>query len=175
MQKIVVAGTSGAGKSTLAQQIARIRTIPYQELDALYHGPDWTKRSDFESDLDSFTSQPAWITEWQYASAKPLLLDRADTFIWLDLPFPLVLWRVTRRTIRRAITREELWGGNHEPALHKILTDRSNMIRWSIAARGHVREAIPEIARDHPNLRIVRLRSRRQVRQLLGVLSPRDR
>lgn len=171
MRRIVVAGPSGAGKSTLAAKIAGVQEIPYRELDALYDGPHWTKNADFEETLDRFTSQSAWVTEWQYDSAKPVLLERADTFVWLDLPFPLILWRVTMRTIRRALTHEELWGGNHEPPLHKILTDQSNMIRWSITSRNHVRDVLPGIIQNHPDLHVIRLRSRRQVRELLKALS----
>lgn len=141
--------------------------IPYAELDALYHGPNWTKRPTFEDDLDRFTSQPAWITEWQYDEARPLLLDRADTFIWLDLPFPLVLWRVTSRTACRWITREELWAGNREQPLWKIFTDRSNIIRWSIASRHVVRDQMPTIRTAHPTLRILRLRRRKHLEQFL--------
>ena len=48
MQKIVVAGPSGAGKSTIARKIAERLDIPYAELDAMYHGPDWTKIPEFE-------------------------------------------------------------------------------------------------------------------------------
>ncbi len=170
MQKIVVAGPSGAGKSTLARQIAECLGIPYTELDAMYHGPNWTKIPEFEENVDRLTAQPAWITEWQYDDVRPLLLERADTFVWLDLPFPLILWRVTVRTVRRAVTHEALWGGNHESPLHKIFTDKSNMIRWSIASRNHIRDTLPSIMREHPDVRIIRLRSRRQVRQLLEVL-----
>lgn len=170
MQKIVVAGPSGAGKSTLARKIAESLAIPYAELDAMYHGPNWTKIPEFEENVDRLTVQTSWITEWQYDDVRPLLLERADTFVWLDLPFPLILWRVTVRTVRRAVTHEALWGGNHEPPLHKIFTDKSNMIRWSIASRNQIRDELPTIVRKHPDLRIVRLRSRRQVKQLLEVL-----
>lgn len=170
MQKIVVAGPSGAGKSTVARKIAELLGITYAELDAMYHGPNWTKIPEFEETVDQLTAQPAWITEWQYDEVRSLLLERADTFVWLDLPFPLILWRVTVRTVRRALTHESLWGGNHEPPLHKIFTDKSNMIRWSIASRNQIRDALPSIVREHPDLRIIRLRSRRQVRQLLDVL-----
>ena len=170
MQKIVVAGPSGAGKSTLARKIAERLDIPYAELDAMYHGPNWTKIPEFEENVDRLTAQTSWITEWQYDDVRPLLLERADTFVWLDLPFPLILWRVTVRTVRRAVTHEALWGGNHESPLHKIFTDKSNMIRWSIASRNQIHDELPTIVREHPDLRIVRLRSRRQVRQLLEVL-----
>ena len=170
MQKIVVAGPSGAGKSTIARKIAERLDIPYAELDAMYHGPNWTKIPEFEENVDRLTVQTSWITEWQYDDVRPLLLERADTFVWLDLPFPLILWRVTVRTVRRALTHEALWGGNHEPPLYKIFTDKSNMIRWSIASRNQIRDALPSIVREHPDLRIIRLRSRRQVRQLLDVL-----
>ena len=44
------------------------------------------------------------------------------------------------------------------------------MIRWSIASRNQIRDALPTIIREYPDLRIVRLRSRRQVKQLLEVL-----
>ncbi len=165
MVKIVVAGSIGAGKSTLAEQLSKELGIPYAEVDALYHGPNWTKRPTFEADVDAFTRQPNWITEWQYDEARPLLADRAELFVWLDLPLPLVLSRVTRRTVRRWLFRQELWAGNREQPLWKIFWDRSNAIRWSLASRHHVPAAVPELRRQHPDLQVVRLKSRKQVRE----------
>lgn len=170
MRKIVVAGAPGAGKTTLVRHLSAILSAPHAELDALFHGPNWTKRPDFEDDLDAFTRQSSWVTEWQYADITPLLLDRADTFIWLDLPLPLVLCRATRRTLRRWVVREELWAGNREQPVWKIFTDRSNIIRWSFASRHHVRDALPTIKRDHPDLHVIRLRHQRDVRCFLAAL-----
>ena len=36
--------------------------------------------------------------------------ERLDTVVWLDLPMPLLLWRVLWRTWQRARSRELLWG-----------------------------------------------------------------
>lgn len=168
MKKVVVAGAPGAGKSTFARELARLRGLHYEELDALYHGPGWTRRPSFQADLERFTGQEHWVTEWQYEEARPLLNGRADTLIWLDLPLFVVMNRVTRRTLRRWLLREALWAGNREQPLWRIFTDRSNMIRWSWASRNHVRDALPAVTQDHPDLRIIRLRSRAQVRRFLA-------
>lgn len=168
MQKILVAGSIGAGKTTLAQDLAVALDLPFAEIDALYHGPNWTKRPQFESDLDQFTSQNSWVTEWLYPQVRPLLAQRADTLIWLDLPLPVVLYRVTTRTLRRWWRLETVWAGNREPAPWKILWDKSNMIRWSWASRHQVPQEIPKLRAQYPDLQIVRLRSRRDAQLFLA-------
>ena len=50
-RRVLVAGTSGSGKSTLAARIADVLTVPHVEIDALFHGPDWTPRPSFEQDV----------------------------------------------------------------------------------------------------------------------------
>ena len=42
-QPILVAGVSGSGKTTLARAIAARTGNPHTEIDALRHGPDWTR------------------------------------------------------------------------------------------------------------------------------------
>lgn len=41
---MLVAGMTGAGKSTFARRLAAVVELPYIELDALYHGPQWVPR-----------------------------------------------------------------------------------------------------------------------------------
>ena len=166
-RKVIVAGAPGAGKTSFARAFANLTGAAYTELDALYHGPNWTKRPTFEADLDAFTSQADWITEWQYEEAQPLLAARADTLIWLDFPLPVVLARVTRRTVGRWVRKEELWAGNREQPLWRIFTDPSNMIRWSFASRHAVRDALPEVLAKNPHLAVRRLSSPRQARRFL--------
>ena len=40
-----VTGASCNGKSTLGRALAERLSVPYTELDALHHGPDWTEAS----------------------------------------------------------------------------------------------------------------------------------
>lgn len=38
----------------------------------------------------------------------------ADTVVWVSPPRWRTIWQSMTRTVRRATTREELWGGNRE-------------------------------------------------------------
>jgi adenylate kinase family enzyme len=170
---VLVAGVSGSGKTTLAARIGRVLGLPHTELDGLHHGPKWTKRPTFEADVEAFTREPAWVTEWQYASVRPLLAERGDLLVWLDLPFPVVLARVARRTVRRRLRRQELWNGNLEGPLRTFFTDPDHIVRWAIRTRHKYAEQVPALPAAHPQLTVVRLRSRREVdRWVREVLEP---
>ena len=172
-ERVVVAGASGSGKSTLAARIGVLLDLPYTEMDSLFHGPGWVPRPTFEADVDALVAGERWVTEWQYSHARPLLAERADLVVWLDLPYPLVLARVVRRTVRRRLRREELWNGNQEGPLHTFFTDPEHIVRWSWQTRNLYDERVPALAAERPDLPIVRLRSRRQVRRWLGDLGSR--
>ena len=169
-ERVAVAGVSGSGKSTLARRIAGLLDLPYTEMDALHHGPGWTKRPEFESDVDTFLAGARWVTEWQYEYARPRITERADLMVWVDLPFPLTLSRVVRRTVRRRVRREELWNGNLEGPLHTFFTDREHIVRWAISTRRLYHDRIPAVAAARPDLPIVRLRTRGDVDRWLGGL-----
>jgi adenylate kinase family enzyme len=172
-RRIAVAGVSGSGKSTLSARIAEILDLPYTEIDGLFHGPDWTPRPEFEADVEAFTSAPGWVTEWQYDVARPLLVERADLLVWLDPPYPVVLQRVVRRTLRRRLRRQELWNGNQEGPLWRFFTDDEHIVRWSIRTRNLYDERIPNVAAQRPDLAIVRLGRTRDVdRWLRDIVMP---
>lgn len=163
-QRVLVAGVSGVGKTTLAGRVSRILDVPYTEIDALFHGENWTPRDAFMSDVDAFTRRDAWVTEWQYSVARPLLAERADLLIWLDLPFMRVtLPRVIRRTIRRRARREPLWNGNTEGPLLTFFSDPEHIVRWAWSTRHKYIESVPRLEADHENLIVVRLRTQREV------------
>lgn len=163
-RRVLVAGVSGSGKTTLAGRVEEAADLPHTELDALFHGPGWTPREEFVSDVEALIAGDEWVTEWQYAPVRELLADRADLLVWLDLPFStVILPRVTRRTLRRRLRREELWNGNVEPPLHTLFTDPEHVVRWSFTTRNKYRESVPALARTHPHLTVVRLRSTREV------------
>ncbi|BDZ50549.1 adenylate kinase [Frondihabitans sucicola] len=164
---MVIAGVSGAGKSTLARRLSRILQLPYTELDSLFHGPDWTERETFVADVDALTQTERWVSEWQYTAVRPLLLERADTLVWLDLPYRIVLRRVVGRTVRRRLRRERLWNDNVEGPLTGFFTDPDHIVRWSIRSRNKLRDLPELVAAEYPRLQAVRLRSPREVEQFI--------
>ena len=138
--RILIAGPSGSGKTTFAARLGRLLDIPHTEMDSLHWGPNWTPRPSFEADVRALIERPAWITEWQYPQVRGRLLERADVVIYLRYSRAVVMWRVVRRTVRRAVTGQRLWADNVEPPLKNILRDPDNMIRYTWRSYPHVGE-----------------------------------
>lgn len=130
----------------------------------LFHGPAWTELPTFRDDVEAFSSRDAWVTEWQYTTQLgDLVPSRADTLVWLDLPVAVQMGRLIRRTVVRRWRREPLWHGNVEPPMRTVLTDPDHIVRWGWRGRAKARKRVVLAAVEHPHLRIVRLRSTREV------------
>jgi len=157
--RVLIAGTSGSGKSTLARRVAAVLDLPYVELDALHHATGWTARAEFLDDVQELCAQELWTTEWQYPEARSLLAARADLFVFLDLPRPLVMARVVRRTLSRRLRHTNLWGGNVEPPLHTIFRDPEHIVRWAWRTHAQNARRVADLAEQQPELPIVRLTS----------------
>ena len=168
--RILVAGASGSGKTTLAARIGAALGLPHVEIDRLHWHAGWTPNPGFEQEVAALAAQERWITEWQYSSARPLLAARADLLIWLDLPRRTVLSRVVTRTLRRRLLRVELWHGDQEPPLRSFFSDPDHIVRWSMSTWSLYPDRVREALRARPDLRLVRLRSDRDVRRLLRLL-----
>ena len=168
-RRVLVAGVAGSGKTTLAARIARITGGAHTEIDGLYHGAGWMPRPQFLADVETFTALDSWTTEWQYTAARPMLAERADLLVWLDVPFATVaLPRVIRRTLHRRVFRQQLWNGNVEPPLRTIVTDPEHIVRWAVSTRGKYAGQVPAVELDRPELVIVRLHSPRDVERWLA-------
>ncbi|WP_264028911.1 AAA family ATPase [Cellulosimicrobium sp. SH8] len=171
-RRIAVAGVSGAGKTTLARRLGARLGVPHTELDALHHGPAWTPRPAFLDDVRALVAQDAFVTEWQYTTARPLVLARAEVVVWLDLPTRVTMRQVVVRTLRRSVRREVLWNGNVEPPLWRTWyrAPEENIVRWAWTTRHKYRDLPAEVARDAPDVLVVRLRSRREVERWLAAI-----
>jgi adenylate kinase family enzyme len=167
--KIAVVGTSGSGKTTVARELARRLGVPHVELDSLYHGPGWTETppEEFRRRVAAATDADGWVVDGNYDSKLgELVLERADTVVWLDLPLRVALTRVTRRTIRRIRAGEELWSGNRESWRGGFLGWES-MFVWTIRSHLRYRRARARRLARHPHLRVVRLRSQAEIESYL--------
>ncbi|GHD34494.1 adenylate kinase [Streptomyces galbus] len=116
LQRVLVVGVTGAGKSTLARVLGERLGLVYLEMDALYFaGPGWAVNERLVEDVAGLADGPRWVVDsLGYPQVRDLLWERADTVVWLDYPRRVVMPRVLRRSLRRTVTREELFGGNRE-------------------------------------------------------------
>jgi adenylate kinase family enzyme len=144
VQRVSVVGCSGSGKSTLAHRLARQLAVPYVELDAVFHQPNWAElpRDEFRSRIAEVVAGDGWVVDGNYSAANDLVWDRADTVVWLDLPRPLVMRRVI--------------GAN----LYRFGTDE-NIIRWTWVEHPEYARRYQAAMDDpaHAHLDFVRLRS----------------
>lgn len=170
-RRILVAGTSGSGKSTLAAALAERTGLPYVELDALHHGPNWVPRPEFAAEGTVLAHSDEWITEWQYSALRPLLLERAELLVWLDLPRWRVFAQLVPRTVRRRLRRTVLWNGNVEPPLRTVFTDPDHLLRWAWRTHPDTARRIAEARSQGRCPPLVRLRSRPEVNAWLAGFS----
>jgi len=177
VKRVSVVGGSSTGKTTLARELARRLGVPHVELDALHHGPNWEEasadvlRDRVEEALAA--AADGWVVDGNYHGKLGLLVqERADTVVFLDLPLALALWRVLRRTGRRILSREELWNGNRESL--RTAFSRESIVWWVLRTHRSHPAKWPERFAGLPHLRVVRLRSRREVDAFLQSIQPTD-
>jgi adenylate kinase family enzyme len=171
---VAVVGTSGSGKTTLAQRLAQRLGVPHVELDALNWGPNWTPvpQEEFRIAASRALAGDAWITDGNYQAVRELVWSRADTVVWLDYALAVVMVRVTWRTIKRSVTRTELWSGNRE-RFFQAFFGRDSIIWWAFSTYGRRKREYPILFSrpEHAHLRVVRLPSPRAARLWIETLA----
>ncbi|MBS0525115.1 MAG: adenylate kinase [Proteobacteria bacterium] len=173
MRRVVVFGTTGSGKSWLADRLAARHGLRVVELDKLNWGPDWQPAPIelLRHRVERETRDGDWIVVGNYDSVRDLTWRAADTLVWLDLPFPLVIWRLFRRTLRRSVTRENLWGsGNTESLVRSFFTRQSILLYAMKTHRRNRRRFTVDTESLGKDKKVVRLGSAREVERFL--LSP---
>ena len=174
MTRIVVIGPSGSGKTYLSSRLAELLGASHVEIDALWHGPNWENcgAEELHARVSAATAGDNWISDGTYHSIiGDLVLERAETVAWLDLPAGLVMWRLVRRSWVRKRAHVVLWNGNVEDAW-------LNQIRWLIwPAFKRVfenRRDLPARLALHPQLQVHRLRSDEDVEAFVQSIQPTE-
>lgn len=163
----IIASASGNGKTTLGRDLATRLGVRFVELDALVHGPDWTETPDDElkETLTPILNEDGWVIDGNYTSKiGTLVIDAADTVVWLDLPTRVWLPRLARRTWRRVKDHETLWNGNTE-SWRDAIWGRESLFGYALTQQPRRRREYPRRFAGRP---LVRLRHPRDVERWLA-------
>ncbi|MFE2586564.1 adenylate kinase [Streptomyces sp. NPDC059378] len=166
MRRVALFGPPATGKSTLARWLSQELDEPHTDLDDILFTPAGPlPMEEFRRQAAQITSRDSgWIVEGNFSKLADVVWHRADTLIWLDFPLPLILYRITRRSLRQLAGRED--------------SAQARRLTWSaafFARRSLLRTAIRKYCANRPRyaqqmaetaalgVEVVRLRSPREV------------
>ncbi|MCZ6632471.1 MAG: AAA family ATPase [bacterium] len=173
-RRIAVVGLTGSGKTTLAQNLAELLGLVHIELDAIHWGPSWTpaKPEDFLARTSAVLQADGWVVDGNYSAVRELVWGQADTVVWLNYSFPVVMGRLLRRTIQRTVHREVLWNGNVESLREQFLSTDSLFV-WAVRGKFKYGRRYRSLFQDpqYQHLQMIELRSPGQTRDWLAGLT----
>lgn len=174
--RIVVIGTSGAGKTVLARLIASRLQLPHIELDAINWQAGWRDLTrhdpeEFIRRVAQAIEADAWVADGNYGPVRDLIWRRATHLVWLDYERRIIMARVVRRSLTRAILRTELWAGNRER--WRGLLRPSRPIRWAWSTWSQLRRDTEErlTQREYEHPAVSRLRHPREAAKAIKRLA----
>ncbi|MBI4203200.1 MAG: adenylate kinase [Chloroflexi bacterium] len=182
--RIAIYGPTGSGKTTLGHQLGQRLGLLVIELDTLFWLPNWTQkpREQFQADVQQALDAcpQGWVSIGNYHSQiGGLVLFQADTVLWLQLPFRVSFWRLFKRTVARAWTKEPLWEGNpNTESWRQSFLSKNSILLYAITSRKtHVQRTLANLQNTPHHAQVLVLRSTREVRRLIdGLLrSPETR
>jgi adenylate kinase family enzyme len=175
MQRVaVLASASGCGKTTFGRALARALDVPFVELDAIHWQAAWTEldAGELRRRVAPLVARDTWVIDGSYrGKLGDLVLEGADTVVWLDLPRRIWLPRLVVRTLRRAVLGEELWNGNRE-SLRNAVVGVDSLFRYALANERPRRHRYP---RELAGYRVARLRSPAEIDAFLRSARRRER
>ncbi len=112
MKKIAVFGKPGSGKSTLSKKLASVTGITLYQLDSMLYekNGDRVDRKSYDKEHREILSSDSWIIDG-FDLIEPFnqRLDAADTLIYIDLPYLLSYYLVTKRLLKGLFVKPEGW------------------------------------------------------------------
>ena len=112
MKKVAIFGKPGSGKSTFSKQLAIQTGLPWHSIDTmLYHkNGEQVAPSVFTDQHQSILNSERWILDGLGTIGSfNQRLEAADTLIYLNLPYPVSYWLVTKRLVKGLFSTPEGW------------------------------------------------------------------
>ncbi len=164
-RRVLVIGCSGGGKSTLSRKLSEKLDLPYVSMDRdFYWLPGWVKRPKAQerARIAASVAQDRWIMDGSGASSFDLRLPRTDLVIWVRVPRRVCLWGLVCRVASSfGRVRPDM-----APGCLEQLPDREFLSYiWNFERR--VSPVITLMLDRHaPDMPVLTLRSRREIREL---------
>ena len=157
-------GSGGGGKSVFAVELGRRTGLPVIHLDRLFWKPGWEAMEEaaWQAVHAELLEADRWIIDGNYGSTMEARFARADTVFFLDLPRLVCLSGALRRRWRhRAGGRPDMVDGQRERIDLAFLWW---IFRYPDTRRPGVLERLSKLPAE---TRVVRIRSRREAREVL--------
>lgn len=175
-RRVVVCGATGSGKTTFARSLGEALNLPVLEIDVL-RGTTWelTLWDELREGVrESLANYPTgWVCDGFYPGrVGEIPLEQADTVIWLNLPLRVSFWRLLRRTVQGAWTKDqrvnrESWG--------RAFFSRHSILLSAIRQHGKYADNVRQrTSRIRDRAYMHELCSARQVQALLTLVKTRS-
>ena len=112
MKKVAVFGKPGSGKSTLAKSLAAATGIQLHQLDSIVYkkNGDLVDRETYDKAHENILGSSSWIMDgFGPMGSFNKRLEVADTLIYIDLPYVVSYWLVTKRLLKGLFVKPEGW------------------------------------------------------------------
>jgi len=112
MRKIAVFGKPGGGKSTLSKNLASATGIQLHQLDSIVYkkNGDMADRKTYDREHGNILSSDSWIIDgFGPIESFYKRLDVADTLIYIELPYIVSYWLVTKRLLKGVVVKPDGW------------------------------------------------------------------
>ena len=158
---------------TIQEVIDYIHTWDEKRLDLDYDTDGMViKVNDFEQrERMGYTSKaPRWVVDGNYGVVRELVWSRATHVVWLDYDRHVIMYRVVKRSMMRAIDRTELWAGNREIWWRWLRP--SHPIRWAWSTWRRRRSELEELLgrEEYKHLGVLHVRRPRDAPDVVDAL-----
>lgn len=177
VKRINIVGTSGSGKSYFGRSLANKISAKFIGVDELFWLPNWQARGDedFFNLLENELDCESWVLDGNYHKTEFIKWKNVDAIIWIDLPFWRNFQQVFIRSLKRCISKKEIWpgSGNYE-SFSQTFFSKHSILWWMIRSYSKNKEYFEKRFQDADlkHIKIVRLRSRGEMKQFLEEFNP---